>query len=232
MYSHIYPTIMTQTSNPHLKILGKASMDNYIVDIIENHKNKLVLESLDLLDIGGGKGWGKILYEKNYINYSCLDLNTSRVEKDIEYIKGDITEQDLKINRQFDIIFTKDTFEHILNPWDATQNILNLLRDGGLLIFIAPFSWRYHPSPYDSYRYSHTGAQYLFERLGQMKKIEAGYITCGNIGGFTINKKDWTIDGRPFPRTLETIYIGQKDESIKQFNLSVLDSDFDWKHEK
>ena len=31
----------------------------------------------------------------------------------VTYIKGDITDQNLKIKHQYDIIFTKDTFEHI-----------------------------------------------------------------------------------------------------------------------
>jgi hypothetical protein len=52
----------------------------------------------------------------------------------------------------------------------ATNNIIKLLKNKGIFIFFAPFSWRYHPVPYDTYRYTHTGVRYLFERFGKIKK--------------------------------------------------------------
>lgn len=217
------------TQNPHLKFIEKDNLNDYIIQIIQTHMKNKNLEKVNLLDIGGGKGWGKILYEKSFINYYALDLKTSRKEDDITFIKGDITENNLDLNMKFDIIFTKDTFEHILNPWDATSNILNHLINDGLFIFLAPFSWRYHPSPYDVFRFTHTGVQYLFERFGGLKKIDSGYIKCGNIGGFWKNKKDKTIDDDKFKNCLEVIYVGKRDIDYK-FNINTLDSDFSWDH--
>jgi hypothetical protein len=63
--------------------------------------------------------FGKVLFEKDYIDYYCLDLNIKRNEDKITYIQGDITNINLNINMDFNIIFSKDTFEHILNPWDG-----------------------------------------------------------------------------------------------------------------
>lgn len=222
---------MNNTNNPHLKVLSKGNLDNYIITNIKSYMIENKLSKINLLDVGGGKGWGKILYGKDYINYYALDLNSSHTDNKITFIKGDITENNLDLKLKFDIIFTKDTFEHILNPWDATQNILNHLKNNGLLIFLAPFSWRYHASPYDTYRYTHTGTQYLFERLGGLKKIQSGYINFGNINGFWKNKKDSTMDKNPFPKCLEVIYIGKRDIT-HQFNKDDLDSDFSWKHLK
>ena len=148
--------------------------------------------------------------------------------KKINFIKGDITEN-LEIKEEFDIVFSKDTFEHILNPWDATKNIQKLLKNKGLVMFFVPFSWRYHASPYDTYRYSHTGIQYIIERLGKIKKIESGYIKFGDIKGFWKNKKDFTLDKQPFPKSLEAFYIGIKDENYV-FKKENLDSDLSWDH--
>ena len=220
---------MNNTNNPHLKVLPRNNKDSFIINNINKYMKDNNKTNINLLDIGGGKGYGKILYNKDYINYYALDLNSSHKEDKITFIKGDITTKDLNLNIKFDIIFTKDTFEHILNPWDATQNILNHLLNKGLFIFLAPFSWRYHASPYDTFRYTHTGAQYMFERLGGLKKLSSGYIGFGSTNGFWKNKKDHTFNGKPYPNCIDVIYIGKRDITYK-FNKSVLDSDFSWDH--
>jgi len=226
---------LKDTMNPHLKFQqGEYSAD--ILKMIKKNMEERGLKKIKLLDVGGGKGWGKLLYEKPFIDYYVLDINSDeKRDENITYIKGDITNSNLigNINHKFDIIFTKDTFEHILNPWDSTQNILDLLNENGLFIFLAPFKWRYHASPYDTYRYTHTGAQYMFERLGGLKRIYAGYINFYHINtpGFWGNKKDWTFDHKPFTNPIETIYVGERVNGY-EFKTENLDSDFDWKHEK
>ena len=214
--------------NPHLntiKLEDYTKIISGLLSIVKTANGR----KIDLLDIGGGKGWGKFLYERPDVNYYCLDLKSSRRESNITYLKGDITDRNLKFPTMFDVIFTKDTFEHILNPWDTTDNIIENLNEGGYFIFLAPFSWRYHASPYDAYRYTHTGAQYLFERNGKMKKVLSGYINFGNIKGFWKNRKDFTVDGVPFPRSLEVMYIGVKDSDYK-FDLEHFDADNSWDH--
>ena len=115
--------------------------------------------------------------------------------------------------------------------FDATENLKNFLKHNGLILFFVPFSWRYHASPYDTYRYTHTGLQYLIERLGRIKKINAGYIKFGNINGFWENCKDNTIDRKPHNDCLESFYIGIKDDN-HNFDINNLDSDFSWDHSK
>ena len=225
---------LIKTYNPHLYLTKKKS-SNSIADLtiylINEYIKKNNIKKINLLDIGGGKGWGKILYVYKHINYYLLDLKETKRIGNINYIKGDITDKNLKIDNKFDVIFSKDTFEHILNPWDATENLKNLLKNNGLILFFVPFSWRYHASPYDTYRYTHTGLQYLIERLGEIKKINSGYIQFGNINGFWKNCKDHTIDRKPHLNCLESFYIGIKDNNHK-FNIKDLDSDFSWDHSK
>ena len=64
------------TLNPHLNII--SNYENLILEEILNLKKKLIKDKLKLLDIGGGRGWGKILYQRNDIDYYALDLNTKR----------------------------------------------------------------------------------------------------------------------------------------------------------
>ena len=214
------------TNNPHLKILNHPKLLNEVLNILTNNFTK----KISILDIGGGRGFGNI-FINNYIDYNILDLNIQKSSNDkIKYIQGDITSKNLDLGQKFDLIFTKDTYEHILNPWDSTDNVINHIKEGGLFFFIAPFSWRYHASPYDTFRYSHTGVQYLFERNNKLKKIVSGYSKKVSIKGFWENKKDFTLDNKPFTDSIVSIYIGQKDSSYI-FNKSVLDVDLSPKHD-
>jgi hypothetical protein len=220
---------VTKTENPHLSLVPKEKLEQFMFNIIRCYKSTYKVESLKILDIGGGKGWSKLITTFPGCVYHILDLHCTLKHPNITFIQGDITSSELNLPTTYDIIFTKDTFEHILNPWDSTLNIINGLNEHGLFIFLAPFSWRYHASPFDTFRYTHTGAQYMFERMGKLKKVYAGYISCGDVGGFWKNNKDKTIDKKAFPKCLETIYIGQKD-SGHSYSKDHLDADYSWDH--
>jgi len=180
----------------------------------------------NVLDIGGGRGK---TFKGGVATYYVLDLSS---HNDKTFIKGDITSKELKVDKKFDIIISKDTFEHILNPWDATDNILNLLNEGGLFFCSAPFNWRFHPSPYDAYRYSHQGLKYLFERNGKLEEVSGGYIQHQKtLKGFWGNKLDhWPI-GNVYKDCMASFYIGRKN-SQKKFDIKEIKGDFSIDHKK
>jgi len=206
-------------------LLKRTNMLGRIAFQLNEVKQTLGVQKLSLLDIGGGKGFGlQELGKRPDIDYHVLDLATRHTTPEVTFHQGDITDPGLSLGQKFDVIFTKDTYEHILNPWDSTMNILALLKNGGRFIFLAPFSWRYHSSPYDTFRYTHTGARYLFERLGGMQCIETAYIPFGDVGGFWKNRKDHTMDGHPFPKCLETYYVAKRIDGF-EFDKATLDID-------
>lgn len=75
----------------------------------------------------------------------------------------------------FDVIYSNNVFEHFDRPWIAAEILLDLLKIGGICITIVPFSQRYHESPGDHFRYTHTGVGKLFDAAGPIKILEAGY---------------------------------------------------------
>lgn len=210
------------TENKHLKVVSQS-----IREIVSELSNKLINKNgdINILNIGGGyeKEVEKYLSSKKNINYYCLDIETKRLKGN--YICGDITDKNLNINIKFDIIYTSNTFEHILNPWDATENILNLLKEGSYIICIVPFSWRYHACPVDTYRYTHTGIRYLFERKNFIECIFSGYhIQEGSVSSWYKSGTDKTLSGKPFKENIQTVYIGKKNSKIT-FDISDLDID-------
>jgi uncharacterized UPF0146 family protein len=216
------------TSNPHLKIINEDKLElvkkiiNFQINEKNNANNENTNTKINVLNIGGGfkKEVEKYLQNNKNINYYCLDIQNKDNTPNI--ILGDITDKNLIINKKFDFIYSCDTFEHILNPWDATENIIKLLTEKALFLCIVPFSWRYHACCYDTFRYSHTGIRYLFERLNKIKHIFSGYKKYSNTNGWYSDSTDKTLDNKPFSECIETYYLAIKDENYI-FNKEVLD---------
>jgi SAM-dependent methyltransferase len=218
---------LVPSANPHLRLLPDWWMEWLQVLVQGQYLGNAAPqeEVLSVLDVGGGNppgastGCQPLLRTGQRMDLHVLDLELSRAKLDgVTIHQGDITAANLGLagtdGKQFDVVYTKDTFEHILNPWDATANVLKLLKPGGLFIFQAPFSWRYHAYPVDAYRYSHTGAQYLFERLGGMRRVVSGYYYGKNWHGWK-SKLDMPMDGDPFPKSIEVVYVGMRTDSKK-----------------
>lgn len=75
----------------------------------------------------------------------------------------------------FDVIYSNNVFEHLDRPWVAAAVLMSLLKVGGICITIVPFAQRYHESPGDYFRYTHTGIAKLFEAVSPVRVLEAGY---------------------------------------------------------
>lgn len=66
----------------------------------------------------------------------------------------------------FNTIIMVSVFEHIENPYIASDAIFKLLKPGGYLINSTPFLFPYHPSPEDNFRYSPMALRRIHEASG------------------------------------------------------------------
>jgi len=212
-----------ESNNKHLKILNDSFVG--VCKKVVNFSCKTT-PKCSVLNIGGGykKEIEQWLENSDQVDYYCLDIDTSRIENNT--IQADITDPELNINKTFDVIISKDTFEHILAPWEAAKNIKKLLKQHGIGIVIAPFSWRYHACPIDTFRYTHTGMRYLFENNGGIEEIFSGYKVFPSTTSWYKSGSDKTISGKPFTESIEVIYVFKKNPSIK-FKTNRLDIDND-----
>ena len=71
----------------------------------------------------------------------------------------------------FDLVVMQETFEHIRFPYRAAAALYHLLRPGGLVLWTAPFSTRFHLIPGDYFRYTFDGARAIF--------VDAGFHIAG-----------------------------------------------------
>lgn len=158
-------------------------------------------EGLNFLDVGARDGelryllgtrtnlqFDREFYEENisrfkakyhYFGMDLLPANDERV------LSGDACDssyldQHPEFREKFDVIYSNNVFEHFERPWIAASNLNKLLKSGGIIITVVPFSQRYHESPGDFFRYTHKGIEALFcSTDGSFEVLESGYDICG-----------------------------------------------------
>lgn len=209
----------------HFKVLNNANslLNEILQDYLKDHPNA------SFLDVGGGSGRHAKL-AKGY-KYFITDI-TPRPNSPKNLVVSDITNCPEIPDNSYDVVFSHTIFEHIIHPWKAGTESVRIVKPDGLIICIAPFSWRYHPVPVDAFRFTHTGMQILFTQDNNVETIFSGYDMSDrrkDIKGFWENKLDKVpVDGLGgFRENILTVYIGQKksEEVIEK-----LDSDYTVTH--
>jgi SAM-dependent methyltransferase len=128
------------------------------------------------------------LYRRNKTRFDAkfryfgVDLEPAGADEHV--LSGDICADDFLDTHGgrrgfFDVVYSNNVFEHLRRPWAAAGTILGLLKPGGACITIAPFSLRYHESPEDHFRYTHTGLVALFEEHAPVHTVVTGYDITG-----------------------------------------------------
>jgi SAM-dependent methyltransferase len=78
----------------------------------------------------------------------------------------------------FDLIIAEHIFEHVLWPYKAGRNVLQMLQPGGHFLIVTPFLYKVHPNPYDCTRWTETGMRYFLAECG----FPLDAITTGSWG--------------------------------------------------
>merc|ERR1719277_1419386 len=89
----------------------------------------------------------------------------------------DITDCPQAAATTFDVTFSDGVIEHVRRPWDAVKQIGQMTRTGGLSLHMVPWSYQYHATPHDYFRFSHEALSSLFEDNG-FRVLDSGYDVC------------------------------------------------------
>jgi SAM-dependent methyltransferase len=134
------------------------------------------------------EGLWRANHERFTAKYEYFGLDLAP-EADDRVLTGDVCDPSFVADRPeyrdfFDVVYSNNVFEHLRRPWIAARNVVDMIRPGGICITITPFSIRYHESPADYFRYTHTGLASLFEDSGRTRTVVTGYDLHGR-------RNDW-----------------------------------------
>ena len=107
-------------------------------------------------------------------------------------------------DQHFDVIVTtKYIMEHISEPETVIQELYRTLKPGGEVFVVAAHVRRQHQKPYDFFRFTEFGLEYLFKKAG-FAKME---ITASNGWAVTLTSYAYFFERSiPMPRMVERFF--------------------------
>ena len=131
--------------------ISSHDYDPIATNIIEEFKNGLILDN--------GCGLRKVYYD-NVVNFEIVDYPTTDVLGIGERLpfKSEV----------FDAVFSLAVLEHVKNPFDCAQEIIRVLKPGGILYVVVPFLCPFHGYPDHYYNMTSSGLKNLFSEKLQI----------------------------------------------------------------
>jgi hypothetical protein len=104
-------------------------------------------------------------------------------------LKGDFLDDVFvrQLRHSFDVVLSFDTLEHVEDPFRFCRNLVEIAAPGGHIYVQTVFSWEYHPSPQDYFRYSPEGLK-LCLRDVPATILDAGWVV-DEVSTFALVKK-------------------------------------------
>lgn len=139
----------------------------------------------DVLDIGCGNKPYKNLFNNVTSSYiGCDIIQSSGNEVDIICSCTDIPLPDASK----DTVFCTQVMEHVAEHEKLLSEAYRILKQDGYILLTVPMCWEHHEEPYDFFRFTRYGLQYLFEKTGFTNiKIKANGGKWAQTGQIMIN---------------------------------------------
>lgn len=136
----------------HLQLL-KKSMESIAENYLQK-KGRCVL-----IDFGCGTKPYQPLFEKYALEYIAVDLPGNKRADFYADINGKTQLPDSLA----DVVLSTQVLEYVAQPRKYLQECHRLLKPGGLLILSTHGYWKYHPDPYDLWRWTGEGLRRLLK---------------------------------------------------------------------
>jgi SAM-dependent methyltransferase len=162
----------------------------------------LILEAIPsgtgvTLDLGGSKGMLRQPLQERGYHYINLDIE--HFENREPSLVGDAHRLPFK-NNTVDLVVSKDTLEHFVEPWVVVKEVHRVLKVGGQFIILVPFMHPFHGN--DFYRYSPLGLEHLLRDF--------------ELVAFESPLWVFTVVGLALIEALKRVYLGCAERLIKQ----------------
>ncbi|MDX2047194.1 MAG: class I SAM-dependent methyltransferase [Chitinophagaceae bacterium] len=121
----------------------------------------------DVLDVGcGNKPYSSFFPEVNSYT-GCDVVQSSQKLVDVICPATSLAFPD----QHFKTVFSTQVLEHVDDHQKAFAEIYRVLKPGGYFIFSVPFTWELHEEPYDYFRFTKYGIDFLMSKYG-FEKVE------------------------------------------------------------
>ncbi|MFA5022544.1 MAG: class I SAM-dependent methyltransferase [Patescibacteria group bacterium] len=142
-----------------------------IWDDFFDQKIKEIAKEKNILDVGGGKKFGKALAQYQELFKNCNYQTLDAVADYQPDILGDITAIPLP-DSQTDAVICKAVLEHVKEPFRAAVEIHRILKPGGKCLGYVPFLYPRHAEEGkygDYWRFTEQGIKEMFKDFSEIE---------------------------------------------------------------
>lgn len=171
--------------------IGEAPLERRsIVEFVARAAATLPVGSR-VADVGAGAApYGELFAHTKYTTVDWANsLHTGSRPLDIVAPADDIPVPD----GSFDAVICTQVLEHVPAPCKVLSEFARILVDGGRLYLTAPMVWEEHEMPYDYYRYTRSGLEFLAEQAGFERIAVVGRTDCFTTLGQLIASARWSL---------------------------------------
>ncbi len=113
--------------------LRRRQHENYFMPILENYRTANALETITLLDYGGGEGG--IQPNADWISTSIIEVSSDNQPKSNRLLES------RPLKQSFDIVQCLHVIEHVGHPLNTCRELLSYCKDGGLIYIEVPIEF-------------------------------------------------------------------------------------------
>ena len=148
-----------------------------MIDEIKNFFDELPSQGLVIYDFGCGSKPYKSFAKKN--TYMGIDIDSKNVLADVHSDIHNVPVGD----ETADVVVSFCTLEHVEEPIKVMIEMHRILRKHGRLFVVVPLYWEEHEQPYDFYRFTRYGLEYLAKQSGfkeiDIREVNGGHALVG-----------------------------------------------------
>ena len=152
------------------KRISRNNLENFIFsDLSKISKEKKIQK---VLFVGSGGALEEFIRKNFSFKLITIDVDDKRNPDFVMSVS------DLKFkNDEFDLVLMLEVLEHVDQPFSASEEILRVLRPGGILLLSTPFTFGIHDAPYDFWRFTKYGLRKMFNRFEELNiKERSGFL--------------------------------------------------------
>lgn len=152
--------------------LAYATSDSFLEKYIPFYKGVLY-------DLGAGESPYKDFFLQHAVKYVAVDWAGSYHDTSAEVV-ADLNDPLPIQSGVADTVVALSVMEHLREPQIMINEAFRILKPTGGMVLQVPWQWWIHEAPYDFYRYTPYGLEYLFKRAGFVDiqiEPQAGFFT-------------------------------------------------------
>lgn len=149
------------------KFHSNRSLNNWILyDIVDNYLEKYSKYIKGhLVDLGCGEAPYRDYFLQFADRYTGVDW-TKTLHNSKADIVSDLNKKIELGDEVADTIVSLSVMEHLCEPQTFLNESYRILKKGGVMILQVPWQWWIHEAPYDYFRYTPYGLEYMFKKAG------------------------------------------------------------------